>query len=284
VDVETGWGRLDAAAALCAVAPEIAIAHDERLAFTRPTGILAPLTVGADSFGTFDRGAWWTNRLAELVEAVVVIALPDSFGDSVRVWPHVWGTTTLRDGFHLAHFSPWAELAGREGRVVRLHGWLYRLPGAAAAARAAGAGWAIAKPTRGAGPDESDADDAWLPLPPDQARIAFTVIGPRRGPVPHIPDKSLEIPSSDPVIHAVPNPVRDHCVVSGPPGSRMVIVDLTGRAIRRTTLDPVRGRFDWDGRDAIGKRVPPGLYFLMAEGAPRNARSRISPLRLVVLD
>src|SRR5262249_2112395 len=159
----------------------------------------------------------------------------------------VFGTTTLSDSFRVAGFSPWAEVVAHDGRRVTLRGFLYRVPDGAAVARAAGAEASTAL----------DDPDAWLPLPPAQARIAFTVLGDRRSVAAVAPDSSRLRTQ----VRVAPNPARGGCRVFGAPGSRILCVDLAGRAVRFATLDPDRGEFSWDGRDAFGQPVRPGLYF-----------------------
>jgi hypothetical protein len=163
VDAQTGWGRLDAAAALDAVGPGMGIWHDEVAGQSFRSLGFDTLDVGEGGFGSLSH---WTGRhLAELIEATATVTLPDSFLGPVRVWPRVGGTTTVRGGFRLPYFAPWAEVvewaptgsslpAG--ARSFTLRGYLYRLP----AADCAGCG------------------DADLPLPADQMRFGFTVLGP----------------------------------------------------------------------------------------------------------
>jgi hypothetical protein len=256
VDAETGWGRLDAAAALRAIGPSIGIAHDERGATYRPTGVFGTLAVGTDSFGSFDRAAWWSGRLAEEVEVSVRIMLPDSFLDAARVWPRVGGTMALPPGFRLDHYAPWAEVAARDGREATLRGYLYRLPNAA-----------------------PDSAEAWLPLPPDQARIAFSIVGPVRRPA--AVSRPLPAVAS---FRVAPNPARGRARMSGPPGAWIALLDVAGRRILTARLDPDHGAFEWDGRDQSGRRVHPGLYFLRGEGAFHGSEPALAPYRFVVLE
>ena len=253
-DDQTGWGRLDAAAAVRAADPAFALWHDERAAEVRPTGAWAPLTVVADSFGRFDAATSFSGRLAEKFEATVTLVLPDSFADDAAVWPRVGGTMALRGDFSLAHWAPWAEVAARDGRRVTLRGFLYRVPleGAAGIEPA---------------PDTSD---AWLPLPPDQARIGFTVFGRRAPP----PTAATAGAPPAPGLGVVPNPALGPMTVTGPAGAHVRIADLAGRGVRALVLDAA-GRAAWDGRDARGVRVPAGLYFArLADGR--------SPVRRIV--
>ena len=244
-DDETGWGRLDAAAAVRAADPAFALWHDERAAGVRSTGTWAPLAVVTDSFGRFDAAASLRGRLAEKFEATVTLVLPDSFADDAAVWPRVGGTMALRGDFSLAHWAPWAEVAARDGRRVTLRGFLYRVP-------LEGASGIEPAP---------DSADAWLPLPPDQARIGFTVFGRR------VPPPTAVAPEASPetALRIAPNPARGPLRVSGPAAGRVVIRDLLGRRIRTLVLDAA-GRASWDGRDERGAGTPAGLYFAQLGG------------------
>jgi subtilisin family serine protease len=153
-DAETGWGRLDAAAALRAVAADVGVWHDE-VAGERLIACGADtLWVGDPGPGTFDllHGA----HRAERFEVETTVVLPDSFLGPVRVWPRVGGTFTVRAGFRLPYFAPWCEVTDVVAGRFTLRGDLYRVPD-----------------------DELPAGsiDPWLPVPPDQARFGFTVIG-----------------------------------------------------------------------------------------------------------
>jgi subtilisin family serine protease len=238
-DSETGWGRLDAAAALRAIGPGVGVWHEERAAIAQPGGVAGTLTVATDSFGTFDRGAWWANHPAERIEVRLTFTLPDSFDDSARVWPRVGGTMALRGDFQLSHYAPWAEVSRRDGREITLRGYLYRVL------------------------DAPDSVEAWLPLPPDQARIGFTVLGrvrasPRAGVAGGAP--------RPPALRAAPNPMRGAARFTGPPGERFTLTDLAGRVVLRGALDPRDGAFAWDGRGEDGRRMRAGLYFLSGNG------------------
>jgi len=154
VDQKTGWGRLNAARALEAVRPAIGIWHDEVLGRVALTGRTDTLVLTESGPGTFDRYREW-HQATEL-EVLATVAIPDSFLDSIRIWPRVGGTMTVRGDFRIPYFTPWAEVASRDEHSFTLRGFLYR---------------------------QSDAtcnpcgDDAYLPLPPDQARFGFTVLG-----------------------------------------------------------------------------------------------------------
>jgi len=154
VDSLTGWGRLNAASALAAVRPLLGVWHDEVLGAVQRTLRADTLRVGETGPGVMDRARVWPD--ASLLEVCATVAIPDSFLDSIRVWPRVSGTMTVQGSFLLPYFAPWAEVAARDARGFTLRGFIYRQA-----------------------PDQCEpcGDDAYLPLPPDQARFGFTVIG-----------------------------------------------------------------------------------------------------------
>jgi subtilisin family serine protease len=53
--------------------------------------------------------------------------------------------------------------------------------------------------------------------------------------------------------------------------SRMVVVDATGRRVRTIEPGPT-GLARWNGRDASGRAVPPGVYFVHADGGALQGR------------
>jgi hypothetical protein len=162
VDAATGWGRLDAAAALRLVGPGTGVWHDEVAAQALDPRGTDTLAVGEGGYGTL--GHWAGRHAAERFEATATVVLPDSFLGPVRAWPRLGGTTTVRGTWMLPYFVPWAavdEWTGpgtalpAQARSFTLRGSLYR---AAAACDTCG-------------------DDAWVPLAPEAMRFAFTVVG-----------------------------------------------------------------------------------------------------------
>ncbi|MBI1798438.1 MAG: S8 family serine peptidase [Candidatus Eisenbacteria bacterium] len=151
VDQKTGWGRLNLARALDAVNPSLGVWHDE--APGTPGAVVATdtLWVGESGPGVMDVARVWSK--AEQIEVTATIALPDSFMPPVRVWPRVGGTFTVRGGFRLPYFAPWAQVIAQDSRAFTLRGYIYRRT------------------------DACQDCDEYLPLPPDQARFGFTVIG-----------------------------------------------------------------------------------------------------------
>ncbi len=339
VDPLTGHGRLNVAAALEAVRPALGLWHDEVAATLFSSIATDTLRVGESGPGTMDRVRTWPR--AELIEATATVAIPDSFLDSIRVWPRVGGTFTVRGGFRLPYFAPSAEVIAQDARSFSLRGYLYR----------------SLDSTCGT----CSPNDAYLPLPPDQARFGFTVLGrvdrpptvAVTSPAPGVslapgdtlavawsatdPDQVTEIevwfdpergaplrlarvpganssvvikapclgprgghgslrvvvldehgPQLDqasawiaievrggfcagipPVagtLEAWPNPSRDITRIAGAPGGRLDIVDPSGRVVRRAVLDAASGEWSWDGRDARGRSLPPGVYLLRLEG------------------
>ncbi len=79
-----------------------------------------------------------------------------------------------------------------------------------------------------------------------------------------------------------PNPARQSVVIyyQGDPGSRVRIYSARGQLVR--TVTPERSgaslRLAWDGRDATGRTVPAGNYFLRL-GAAVNSVARVQLVR-----
>ncbi|HTK31676.1 MAG TPA: two-component regulator propeller domain-containing protein [Candidatus Saccharimonadaceae bacterium] len=59
---------------------------------------------------------------------------------------------------------------------------------------------------------------------------------------------------------------------------RGAVYDLNGRMLRRLSAG-ANGQILWDGRDADGKVVRPGLYFIRVEAGGRSAVARVTLLR-----
>jgi hypothetical protein len=248
VDAETGWGRLDLAAALDAVRPGIGIWHDEIAGQAFRTLGFDTLVVAESGLGTL--GLWCGRHRAELIEVTARVALPDSFRGPVRAWPRVSGTSTVRGGFRIPYFAPWAEVLEWDtpgtslpatARSFTLRGYLYRI---------------LADRPEGGG------EDCYLPLPPDQMRFGFTVMGPVGRPA----TPAALVPPT-----GTPNPFRASTRIAGPAGRTVTIFDLSGRRMREVLLDE-RGTCVWDGRDDRGRMVAPGVYLMRAAGGRRVAK------------
>lgn len=70
-------------------------------------------------------------------------------------------------------------------------------------------------------------------------------------------------------VHAVPNPARLGARLDATQATTLVVMDVAGRRVRELKAEP-RGRVRWDGRDARGDRVPPGVYYLRANTGARG--------------
>ena len=236
-DAETGWGRLDVGAALAALPDGDGVWHDE-VAGARLTAL------GTDTLWVSEAGPGTMALLrgphrTQLFRVETTVALPDSFAGPVRVWPRVGGTFTVRAGFRLPYWAPWCEVAQAGGRTFTLRGYLYRVLDADLPA---------------------GAEDPWLPVPPDQARFGFTVIGPVR----RLPALAVLPPKPEAALLALPNPFRGGVRFIGlgavPAGASVIVTDLAGRIVARVSPEPAGGEAFWDGRDARGRPVSTGLY------------------------
>ena len=247
-DAETGWGRLDAAAALRAVGREFGIWHDEVAADWFADRGVDSLVVAEPGPGALAEPRGWPG--ARLVEARATVAIPDSFADSVRVWPRVGGTMAVRGDFRIPYFAPWAEVIARAPRAFTLRGYLYRVEGG---------------PAGEAG--------LHLPLPPDQIRFGFTVIG-------RVARGAWAPPTSraDGPLTVAPNPCRTSVRIAAPRGADIAIYDLAGRCVRRLDSDGSVRPATWNGRDASGRSLPPGLYLVGCRGGRGGAWAKLLKL------
>jgi hypothetical protein len=83
-----------------------------------------------------------------------------------------------------------------------------------------------------------------------------------------------------------PNPVRSHVALAlrlAREGQATVGVhDAAGRLVRQLFAGPAGAgelRLEWDSRDANGRVVPPGLYFVLAETDGSRANTRLAVVR-----
>ena len=248
VDRETGWGRLDIAAALAAVPPGVGIWHDEVAAQVFTPLDTDTLVISEGGPGTLDR--FRGRHRARRIEVLATVVAPDSFRSIERVWPRVGGTFTLQGDYRVEGLVPWAEVVHHTDRSVTLRGFLYQVID-----------------------DTSGAADLDVPLPRDQVRFGFTLIGPVGRPA-EIVTRSLRDRSG---LTASPNPFTRSVRLRGRPGDAIAIVDVAGHTWFRASIGP-SGVVTWDA--AAGRRpAPPGLY-LVRGTATRGA----APVRIVRLE
>jgi tellurite resistance-related uncharacterized protein len=66
---------------------------------------------------------------------------------------------------------------------------------------------------------------------------------------------------------------------SGPPTEvEIQIYDLAGRRVRvafREALEPGHYRYDWDGKDDVGRQLAPGVYIAVVRAAGQTSRSKL---------
>lgn len=98
-----------------------------------------------------------------------------------------------------------------------------------------------------------------------------------------VPDGPVSSPSL--LITVTPNPSRGEAVFTlhGAGQGSLEIIDVGGRLASRTTRGESDGgsvRFVWDGRDASGREVAPGTYFVrLSTGGHTEASGRVVVVR-----
>lgn len=243
-DAETGSGRLNAAAALAAASPDVAIWHDEVAAGEWRDDDAGTLALGEDGPGAF--AARWSGARATRVVCTARIALPDSFADGAHVWLRIAGTTTLRGDFTQPWHAAWCE-ARIEGRSVVFTGYAFRLD-----------------PDEVAG--QASEDDRWIPLPPDQMRFGFTVMGTRSRPA---------LATGPPArLRVTPNPASGAVRITVPESGAVAVFDVRGRRVWRSTRIAA-GEALWPGTDATGHPAAPGVYLIRFDGPGGTRTARL---------
>ncbi len=249
IDAETGAGRLNAGAALVAVAPGVGVWHDEVAATEWRDAAAGTLAIAEDGPGAF--AARWSGARATRVAFTARRALPDSFAAGARVWPRVTATTTLGPDFAQPWYAPACD-AAIEGRTIVFRGDAFRIDADEA-------------------PAGTPADDLWVPLPPDQMRFGFTVLGEVRRGAGARPPRS----PAPPRLAASPNPARGPVRIELPGAGRLAIFDPGGRVVWRGARAAGAGPIEWPGTDAAGRPAPPGLYLMRYAGAAGTRSGRL---------
>jgi subtilisin family serine protease len=242
VDSTTAWGRLDLGAALAAVPKSVGIWHGQ------VAGVLGAL-VATDTLAIADSSQApggppprvWPN--ARECEVTATVAIPDSFSGAVRIWPRVGGTSTVRSGFRLAYFAPWAEVTSQTAHAFTLRGYIYQ--------RA----------------DTCAGCDEFIPIPAEELSFGFTVMGPVKRAAPPT--------GGAPALSITPNPAVGAARILSVPGATVTILDPTGRRVREARVDPATGAWNWDGLDASGRRVRPGLYLVRSSAAGKTRDGKL---------
>ncbi len=248
VDAQTGYGRLNVARALAAIPPTFGIWHDEVAADSFVAEGPGLLRVGESGPGTLDRvrGTYAATRLL----ALATVTLPDSFVDSIRVWPRVGGTLAVRGDFQLPHFAATAQVVAQTGRTFTLRGYLYKLDDDTC----------------------STCTDHYVPLSPEYVRFGFTVIGKvnRTGGV-----RPALVPPAAAALHlsAGPSPFRGALTIHVPASGRVQVLDAQGRV--RRVFHAAAGAALWDGRDDAGRDVAPGLYLIRFDDGRSTRTARV---------
>ena len=248
VDAQTAHGRLNLAAMLARVGPNVGIWHGE----------VAADSVVQETSGTLEVGEGLGDTLvvpprdyrATRFAVYATVAIPDSFVSVTSAWPRVGGTIAARGTFSLPYYVPWAEVVSVGGGAMTLRGFVYRI-------------------------DEQACEvcqGRYVPATPTDARFAFTVIGPVLRPATHVGG----LPSPLAALRASPTPF-DHALVLRAPGEgTLSVIDASGREVRR--LVTTGGTATWDGRDAHGVASPAGVYWVRFHGVAGSVTARVVKL------
>ena len=94
------------------------------------------------------------------------------------------------------------------------------------------------------------------------------------------------LPRAFRVSHAWPNPFRNRTTLRvslrRPESVTFRVLDVLGRTVRVYATDGRATReyaFTWDGRDATGRRVPAGIYFLRVETRESQVLRKVCVVR-----
>jgi len=110
---------------------------------------------------------------------------------------------------------------------------------------------------------------------------AYLIAG--RAPAVEVAGAGATLPAI--ALHAAPNPFRSGLTLDlGPDAAagpfRITIYDAGGRRLRRLHEGtPATGRIGWDGRDADGRPVAPGVYFVEVRSPVGVTTRRVTRLR-----
>jgi hypothetical protein len=114
----------------------------------------------------------------------------------------------------------------------------------------------------------------------DYATIKYLPTGPG------VKENSLDYKTKNLVFEIYPNPFQDkvnieYCKGYGAKCLEIRIYDLSGRAIRTFpfSLFASHSSVTWDGRDDVGKRVSPGLYFIRFKTSDYRKTKKVIMLR-----
>jgi subtilisin family serine protease len=248
VDPQTAHGRLNAAAMLARVGPDVGIWHAEVAADSVIEEVQGTLHMGeglGDTLVVPPR-----DYLATRFAVHATVAIPDSFQSVTSAWTRVGGTFAARGDFTLPYYVPWAEVVSVSGGAMTLRGFVYRIDDTSCQVCAG----------------------RFVPVAPADARFAFTVIGPVLRP----PTQVGALPSPFAELRATPMPFERALTLHAPGEGTLSVIDASGREVRR--LATSGGVAIWDGRDARGVASPAGVYWVRFSGAAGRMTTRVVKL------
>ena len=181
---------------------------------------------------------------------------PFSFSSIPKAWITATGSVGMKDSTEIdyTYEVPWGTLLSLTANNAVVTTYVYRFP-----------------PSGGH-------PAFWWPAPPDDAKLALTVIGPTVGST-AVGDNPWNEPLG---IRAVPNPALGAATLrlSIPTAGDLdvSILDVAGRVIRHLShdrLEPGTYRLHWDGRSDTQQHCAAGLYFCRVEQAGIKAVGNI---------
>jgi len=254
IDPQTAHGRLNLAAMLARVGPDVGVWHAEVAADSVVEEVAGTLHMG-EGFGdtlVVPPRDWVATRFA----VYATVAIPDSFQSVTSAWPRVGGTLAARGDFTLPYYVPWAEVVSVGSGAMVLRGFVYRIDDASCQV----------------------CTGRYVPVAPSDARFAFTVIGPVPRPSTHAGGRPAPLAA----IRAQPSPFEHALTLHAPGAGTLSVIDASGRMVRR--LATTGGAATWDGRDERGIATPAGVYWVrfsgIADGVPVTTGPTIRVVKL----
>lgn len=269
------------------------IIADVGSSFFEEINIIPAATGGGQNFG-------WPKREGFQEIFCCELCVPGgAFTDPDHVFAHLFGVTSLVTGPVLRNTGTGASSfpTSYEGDLL----YFEVFSGAVQRLRHVGGSWALAPPALGQ-PDSANwatgitgVTDVQLGPEGTLDLVVLGITDIPRGFYRIVRTAATAVPEATPVVDApeirvFPNPARvgAELVITTETGrgavADILIRDVRGRIVRRLLGNanlPLEGRaeFRWNGTDASGQFVAPGIYFAESTGSPSHGSARFVLLR-----